>query len=461
MNPDQLKTAIDVLINTLKCLPADQQSSILGALQPDVASEIGRLLKNSRIHIPAAGDASNYVADDGCQTDQEGLEHSSEELTLTKRIETSFTFDSADNATLPLNIDRYAIRKELGSGGFGVVYLAFDNELERLVALKTPHRKLIRDDNDVDTFLAEARVLARLDHPGIVPVYDAGRTEDGRCYLVSKFIDGIDLAELMRKGNQSHGQSINLVARVARALHYAHTTGIVHRDVKPGNILIDTNGVPHLADFGLALHYECMSQGGERAGTPAYMSPEQAIGKSGSVDGRSDIFSLGVVLYRLLTGQFPFRGSNWEELVEQITHLEPRPLRQIDDTIPKKLEAICLKCLSKNVRDRYTTALDLWEDLTAIATYEPLPIDVSRVALPDSLNDLVEMLSLNNHDVWAQQRIMEGWQFGDVRDDQRKTHPDLVPYEQLTESEKEYDRRTVVMTVKAILASGYTILHTR
>ncbi len=276
---------------------------------------------------------------------------------------------SSDPSSLNLitRIGCYRRMRLLGEGAFGFVWLGMDEELQRHVAIKVPKPERFRGPEDAEQYLAEARMVAGLDHPHIVPVYDVGRTETGSIYVVSKFIEGCTLADRLKQPNQkiSHEEITKLLATAAQALHHAHEHRLIHRDVKPANILIEERtGTTYVADFGLAIREEDYLRDSRLAGTPAYMSPEQARGEGHRLDGRSDIFSLGVMMYEMLTGKRPFRGSTTNELLHQVVSVEPATPRTLDDTIPAELDRICLKALSKRAADRYATGNEIADDLS-------------------------------------------------------------------------------------------------
>ncbi len=263
----------------------------------------------------------------------------------------------------PTKIGRYQIRSLLGEGTYGRVYLATDPDLDRVVALKVPKLGL-KSKGLIEALLREARTAAKLKHPGIVMIHDVGIDPEVGCFVAMEYVEGKSLKALAA-GRISHAQAAAYVAQAAEAVHYAHKQNLVHRDLKPANMLIDAEGRVKVADFGLAIFEEQQrSQAGEYAGTLAYSSPEQVRCEVQHFDGRTDIWSLGVILYELLTGRRPF-GSKARITSDEILHRPPKPPRQIDDTVPADLERICLKCLAKEASGRYSTAKDVADELNA------------------------------------------------------------------------------------------------
>ena len=277
-------------------------------------------------------------------------------------------------------IGRYILLDKLGSGTYGVVHRARDEVLGRFVALKLLTR--FERESEVDSWLSEARVLASLDHPAIVPVFDIGKTPSGQPYIVSKLVSGGTLGKRVTRQGCTVEEAVRIAIQLADALDYLHRKGVMHRDIKPGNILTTPEGDAILADFGLALDETGYGKGARFVGTPAYMSPEQARSEGHRVDGRSDIYSLGVVFYELLAGTRPFKANNQEDLLDCIRNVEVRPLRQLNASIPRELERICLKALAKKISDRYSTASDLASDLRSWTTSSAAQSTVSLGTAP-------------------------------------------------------------------------------
>ncbi len=310
----------------------------------------------------------------------------------TVTVELSGPLDSIRTVTveLPNTLDnlrfgRYRMVRILGEGTFGRVYLGIDDELQRQVAVKIPRPERFTRPQDMETYLAEARTVAKLEHPHIVPVYDVGRNDDGLIYVVSKYIHGPTLAERIRANRPDHGTTALWIAKLAEALDTAHRKRLIHRDIKPANILIEEDSqTPFLTDFGLAIAEDDYLLGAQWAGTPAYMSPEQASGEGHRLDARSDAFSLGTVLYETLSGKTPFSGSTANEILQQVIERAPQPPRQIDGQIPHELERICLKALSKRVSDRYQNVGQMAAELRSWQTGLQ-PIKSKRQMVPKGL----------------------------------------------------------------------------
>jgi tetratricopeptide (TPR) repeat protein len=273
---------------------------------------------------------------------------------------------------VPKTLARFQLLEQLGSGAFGVVWKARDTELERLVAVKIPRWGQL-DVIGIDYLLREARAVAQLRHPGIVSIHEVAQ-EGELFYIVSDFIEGFSLHEWLTRERPTSDQAARLCQKIAEALHHAHESGVIHRDLKPSNVMIDTQGEPHIMDFGLAKRESgeaTLTVEGEILGTPAYMSPEQARGEGHEADRRSDVYSAGVILFELLTGERPFRG-NPRTLLKQVVEDEPPSPRKLDSQIPRDLETICLKCLQKEATRRYASAQELADDLGRYLRREPI-----------------------------------------------------------------------------------------
>jgi serine/threonine protein kinase/predicted Zn-dependent protease len=286
---------------------------------------------------------------------------------------------AGDNRT-SIKFGDYELLEEIGRGGQGVVYRARQKSLNRIVALKVIALGQWASKEHLKRFRREAEAAASLDNPGIVPIYEVGE-RDGSCYFSMKLIEGGQLDEVVRRAPLSIRQAAELIANVARTVHYAHEHGILHRDIKPGNILLDQKGEPLLTDFGLARLVETEStvtRTKEVLGTPSYMAPEQAAGNNTKLTNAADVYGLGAVLYQLLTGHPPFAGGTTYETIKLLLDTDPRPPRSLNPKIDRELSTICLKCLEKDAHRRYSSALALAEDLEHWLKHEPIQAKPSR-----------------------------------------------------------------------------------
>ena len=281
---------------------------------------------------------------------------------------------SVDTAQILSEFGDYELLEEIGRGGQGVVYRAHQKSLNRTVALKLLGLGPWTTETHLKRFRREAEAAASLQHPGIVPIYEVGE-RNGQCYFSMQFVEGGQLDEVVTREPMPIRRAVELIVKVAGTVHYAHEHGILHRDIKPGNILVDKNGEPHLTDFGLARLLDTQSSVTRTIdvlGTPSYMAPEQAAGETTKLSKATDVYGLGAVLYQLLTGQPPFAGGTTYETIRLLRDTEPRPLQQLNPKVDRDLSTVCLKCLEKDPQRRYPAAAGLAEDLEHWLKHEPI-----------------------------------------------------------------------------------------
>ncbi len=275
--------------------------------------------------------------------------------------------------SFPANIGRFRVLERIGEGGFGTVYKAHDAQLDRMVAIKVPRNGRLSGDTERHRFEREARAVAQLRHDSIVSVFEVGE-HDQTPYLVTEYVSGSTLSDWLTSNKLTFSDAARLTLQIARALEQAHEKGVIHRDVKPNNIMLDESGTPLLMDFGLAKRDTVdidVTVEGEVLGTPAYMSPEQASGEVSRVDRRSDIYSLGVALYQLMTGKLPFNGTA-RRVYHQVLHEQPQAPSRVVPSVPHDLETICQRAMAKDPADRYQTATELADDLERFLNGKPI-----------------------------------------------------------------------------------------
>jgi serine/threonine-protein kinase len=290
----------------------------------------------------------------------------------------------------------YELLQEIGRGGMGVVYKARQISLNRIVALKMILSGRLANDEDLQRFRAEAEAAGHLQHPNIVAVHEVGEV-DGQSFFSMEFIAGTSLAERLAGGPLPGRTVARYVRQVARAVHYAHRQGILHRDLKPGNVLLDGDDEPHITDFGLAKRLggdSAQTRTGAVLGTPSYMAPEQAAGKSRDLGPACDVYGLGAVMYESLTGRAPFRAETPLDTIVQVMDNEPVPPRLLNPNVDPDLETICLKCLEKEPGRRYASAEELAADLDRYLNSEPITARSSNL-----FERLSRMLARSQHDI--------------------------------------------------------------
>jgi serine/threonine protein kinase len=395
-----------------RCLPPEADPRFLATLEELVQIEMEFTWKAGRAPGARPADVETYL---------ERFPVLRQEAIRRRLLQQEYRVRQLYGDAPPARLGRFAIRQELGRGGYGIVYLAYDPQLRRDVALKVPRAHLLDTDELRARFYHEARAAAALDHPNLVPIYEAG-AEGGVCYIASAYCPGVSLAAWLKEHREPvpERDAAALVAALADAVQHAHSRGILHRDLKPANILLQkseiqkpkseansknqdpkfktsstavsdlrlsefefisdfgfriSDFVPKITDFGLAKRLADatgQTQSGDIVGTPAYMAPEQAEGRIKDIGTAADVYALGAVLYEVLAGRPPFQGETVLLMLEQVRTQEPPPLRRLRPKLPRDLETICLKCLQKDPARRYGSAAALADDLRRFLAGEPV-----------------------------------------------------------------------------------------
>jgi serine/threonine-protein kinase len=346
----------------------------LGREYPDLTSDLRELWAAVMIADAVALTASSATID--AEAVYAAKLHTAATLPITPQspLPAAALRPLGEGAELPRRIGDYELLSELGRGGMGVVYQARQVSLDRMVALKMILRGTMASAADLARFRAEAEAVAKLDHPGIVPVYEFGELQ-GQPYFSMKFVAGTTLARRLADGPLEAREAAALLAPICRAIDFAHRQGVLHRDLKPSNILIDLDGRPHVTDFGLAKRIadnEGLTNTGAILGTPSYMAPEQAAGTRGEIGPASDVYSLGTILYAMLTGRPPFQAASPVDTVLLVLEQDPLPPRVVNAKADRDLEMIALMALQKPPELRYPSALAMAEDLEAYLAGEPI-----------------------------------------------------------------------------------------
>ncbi len=370
------------------------------AAHPDLATDLREFLANHQriVQIVKSSHPNGQIA--------------TEPRNAASTSRQQFTAHAAENSpTSPHRIfGDYELLHEIARGGMGVVYKARQLSLNRTVAIKMILQGRLAASEDIERFQLEAKAVAQLNHPQIVVIHDVGHCDDQYFYAM-EYVDGQNLAEVLRGGAVSPRKAAEYVEQVARAIHFAHQSGVVHRDIKPSNILIDERGSTRVTDFGLAKRVDRgdeLTLTGQMVGTPAYMAPEQITNRRGDIGPLCDVYGLGVLLYELLTKQLPFAGRDQFDTLLQVLDCDPQSPRKLNPQVPRALEMICLKCLEKDPQRRYASAAELADDLSRFLAGDSISLSSSKLG-----DRLMRTLERSQYDreihTWARMLMHLAW----------------------------------------------------